>query len=113
MKTQVLQFTEAFPPAHKVIEIALNIDYKKHYNTFMNAVQIMVAFMAIIVAKVLEMWSEYDMTERTQIAVLNAHNWTKETAVPSIEKFIENTYQSGVKVREVYEKLNSPLFITL
>ena len=79
----------------------------------MNSVEIAVAFIAVIASMALEMWSKYDMTERVQIASLNAYTWTKEVAVPTVKQTAHNTYTFGVKVREVYDVLTARQFVTL
>jgi hypothetical protein len=58
-------------------------------------------------------WNAYNMTERVQLWSLAAYTWTREVAVPNVKKAAVATYQAGVKVREVYEMISSPLFITL
>ena len=110
---QIVSFTEAFPPAHKLTETLVSIDYKKHLNTFMDGVETVIAFIAVIATLIAQKWVEYDCTERLQIAGLNAYTWTKEVAVPAVKNAVQKTYEMGVKVREVYEVVNSPLFITL
>ena len=106
-------FAQSFPPVNALMETLVSIDYKKHYNNFMNAVEIAVVFIAVIVTMALEMWSKYDMTERTQIAALNAYTWIKEVAVPFVKQTAQNTYNAGVNVREVYEVLTARQFVTL
>jgi hypothetical protein len=53
------------------------------------------------------------MTERTQIAALNAYTWSKDVAVPAVKNAAQNTYTFGVKVREVYNILTARQFVTL
>jgi hypothetical protein len=106
-------FAQSFPPANALMETMSAIDYKKHFHTFMDGVEIAVAFIAVIASMALEMWSKYDMTERVQIASLNAYTWTKEVAVPTVKQTAHNTYTFGVKVREVYDVLTARQFVTL
>jgi hypothetical protein len=113
MTTQILSFTEAFPPAHKMTETLMQIDYKKLYNSYMDAVVNLCAFIAALVTIAYDMWNKYDMTERVQLWVLKGYTWTRETAVPAVKNAAIATYSTGCKVREVYEVINSPLFITL
>ena len=110
---QILTFTEAFPPAHKLTETLVNIDYKKHYNSFMDSVEFVCAFIAAIATVLYDKWHQYDMTERTQIVALNAYTWTRNVAVPAVKNAATVTYNAGQKVREVYDVISSPLFITL
>jgi hypothetical protein len=110
---QIVAFTEAFPPAHKLTETLVNIDYKKHYNSFMDAVTNLCAFIAVIATLIVAKWQENDATERLQIAALNAYTWTRNVAVPAVQNAVTVTYNAGQKVREVYDVISSPLFITL
>jgi len=111
--TAILSFTEAFPPAHKLTETLMNIDYKKHLNTYMDVVMNVCAFIAVIATLIVEKWQQHDVTERLQIVALNVYTWTRNVAVPAVKNATTATYTAGQKVREVYEVISSPLFITL
>ena len=111
--TQIVAFTEGFPPAHKLTETLVNIDYKKHLNNYMDVVMNICAFVAVIATLIADKWAEYDCTERLQLAALNAYTWTRNVAVPAVKNAATVTYNAGAKVREVYDVINSPLFITL
>ena len=113
MKTQILSFTEAFPPAHKLTETLMNIEYKKHLNSFLDGVQIACVFVAVIATLIYDKWMQNNMTERVQLWYLTVYTWTKEVAVPNVKNAATATYNAGAKVREVYEVISSPLFITL
>lgn len=113
MTTQILSFTEAFPPAHKMTETLMNLDYKKHYNSFIDAVTNLCAFIAAIVTVLYDMWNKYDMTERVQLWTLTAYTWTREVAVPNMKNAAVTVYNTGKQVREIYNVISSPLFITL
>jgi hypothetical protein len=109
--TAILSFTEAFPPAHKLTETLMDIDYKKHLNTYM--VLNVCAFIAVIATLIAEKWQQHDVTERLQIAALNGYTWTRNVAGPAVKNAAVAMYNAGQKVREVYEVISSPLFITL
>lgn len=113
MNSQVLSFVQPFPPLHKLTETLMNIDYKKHFHSFMDAVEFLCAFVAAIVTVLYGKWNAHNMNERVQLWALAAYTWGKEVAVPNVKKAVLATYQAGAKVREVYEMINSPLFITL
>lgn len=106
-------FAQSFPPANALMDTMGAIDYKKHFHTFMDAVEIACAFIAVIATLIAEKWVENDMTERTQIAALNAYTWSKDVAVPAVKNAAQNTYTFGVKVREVYNILTARQFVTL
>ena len=113
MTSQILSLTEAFPPAHKATETLMNIDYKKHFNSFMDAVEITLAFVAAIATVIYDKWNAHNMNERVQLWSLNTYTWVRNVAVPNVKNAAVATYQAGVKVREVYDVISSPLFITL
>jgi hypothetical protein len=111
-----MQTTQAFPPVNAL----LAIDYKKHLNSFIDAVVIITAFVAAIASVTAEKWVEYDMSTRLQFALLTlkewaikGYQWSRTVAFPAIKKFSGQVYQTGVNVRQFYDMINSPLFITL
>jgi len=71
------------------------------------------AFIAVIATLIASKWQENDVTERLQIAALNVITWTRNVAVPAVKNAATVTYNAGQKVREVYDVISSPLFITL
>jgi hypothetical protein len=112
-QSQVLSFTSGFPPAEKMTNFIVSIDYRKLYHDFMNGVTIACAFIAAIATVISQKWNEYYCTERLQLVAINTYEWLKTVAVPNTKKFASSVYQAGVKTREIYEVINSPLFITL
>ncbi len=113
MTTQILNFTAAFPPAHKMTETLMAIDYKKHLNSFMDAITNLCAIVAAIATVIYDKWNQYNMTERVQLWALTAYTWTREIAVPAVKNAAITVYNTGKQVREVYNLISSPLFITL
>ena len=113
MNSQVLSFVQPFPPLHKLTETLMNINYKKHFHSFMDAVEFLCAFVAAIVTVLYDKWNAHNMNERVQLWSLTAYTWTREVAVPNVKKAALNTYTFGKKVREVYDVISSPLFIVL
>lgn len=112
-QAQILSFTEAFPPAHKLTEIVLNIQYRKHFNQFIDGVENVLIFLAAVYTVLRQKWVEHNVTERLQLAALNVKEFTLNVAVPSVHKAVTVTYNAGAQVRYVYELISSPLFITL
>ena len=43
-----MELTKSFPPADAFVEMMTEIDYKKHYNTFMDGVEIFCAIVAAV-----------------------------------------------------------------
>ena len=75
----------------------MEIDYKKHLNTFMDGVEIFCAFVAAVAIILAEKWQEHNMTERTQLFVLRViegaktfWTWINTVFVPEFKAFIED-----------------------
>lgn len=112
-RAQVLDFTSAFPPAASLIETVIDIDYRKHLNSFMDGVETVCIFVAAVFIVLRQKWQENDCTERLQLASLTVREWAVNAAAPAIKNATVATYQAGVNVRSFYELISSPLFITL
>ena len=92
-----MELTKSFPPADAFVEMMTEIDYKKHYNTFMDGVEIFCAFVAAVAIIVAEKWQKHNMTERTQLFVLQVIEgvktfwaWVNNVFVPEFKAFIED-----------------------
>jgi hypothetical protein len=97
MQTQILDFTAAFPPAQKLTETLMEIDYKKHFHQFMDAVVIACAFVAAIATVIRDNWVKYDCTERLQLFVLRCvelaktfYAWVMTVFVPFVKSFYDD-----------------------
>jgi hypothetical protein len=112
MKDQILEFTAAFPPAHKLTEIVLNIDYRKHYNSLIDGVENAIVIIAAVATVLYQRWNENAMTERCQIAALLVKEFALNAAV-LVYKAAVATYQAGRQVREIYALITSDLFVTV
>ena len=84
-----MELTKSFPPADAFVEMITEIDYKKHFNTFMDGVEIFCAFVAAVAMITAEKWQEHSMTERTQLFVLQViegaktfYAWVNNVFVP-------------------------------
>lgn len=95
-KQQILDFTSAFPPAQKLTETLIEIDYRKHYNQFMDSVVIFCAFVAVVYTVLQSKWSQYDMTERCQLAWIQAKenvnqfsNWFQSVLIPFLNEIVK------------------------
>ena len=89
-----MELTKSFPPVDAFVEMMTEIDYKKHYNTFMDSVQIFCAFVTAVAIIVAEKWQEHNMTERTQLFVLQVidgaktfYAWVMNVFVPECKEF--------------------------
>jgi len=92
-----MELTKSFPPVDAFVEMMMEIDYKKHLNTFMDGVQIFCAFVAAVAMIVAEKWQEHNMTERTQLFVLRVidgaktfYAWVMNVFVPEFKALIED-----------------------
>ena len=93
----IMQLTKSFPPADAFVEMMTEIDYKKHYNTFMDGVEIFCAFVAAVAIILAEKWQEHNMTERTQLFVLRVIDgaktfwaWINTVFVPECKAFYKD-----------------------
>lgn len=113
--SQILEFVSAFPPAHKATQTLMNIDYKKHLNQFIDAVVTMCAIIAVLytlIAKHVAIWYNNGGKEMITEIAQKSYQWVHETAVPAVKNAAVKIYNVFVKVREIYELMNSPMFIT-
>ena len=93
----IMELTKSFPPADAFVEMMMEIDYKKHLNTFMDGVEIFCAFVAAVAIIVAEKWQEHNMTERTQLFVLRVIDgaktfwaWINTVFVPECKAFYKD-----------------------
>lgn len=113
-KAQVLDFVSAFPPAHKVTETLIEIDYKKHLNQFMDAVVTLCAIIAVLytlIAKHVGTWYNNGGKEMITETAQKSYQWMRETAVPAVKNVATKIHNVFVNVREIYELMNSQLFV--
>ena len=103
-----MELTKSFPPVDAFVEMMTEIDYKKHYNTFMDGVEIFCAFVAAIAIIAAEKWQEHNMTERTQLFVLNViegaktfYAWVMNVFVPECKALIEDIRALYTYVRTI------------
>ena len=89
-----MELTKSFPPADAFVEMITEIDYKKHFNTFMDGVENLCLIVAAIVTVIAQKWQEHNMTERTQLFVLRViegaktfYAWVKNVFVPECQEF--------------------------
>ena len=101
-----MELTKSFPPADAFVEMITEIDYKKHYNTFIDGVEIFCAFVTAVAIIVAEKWQEHNMTERTQLFVLQViegaktfYAWVMIVFVPDVNFLIEDIRAVYISVR--------------
>ena len=92
-----MELTKSFPPADAFVEMITEIDYKKHYNTFMDGVENLCVIVAAIATVIAQKWQEHNMTERTQLFVLRVIEgaktfwaWINTVFVPEFKALIED-----------------------
>lgn len=92
-----MELTKSFPPADALFETLMEIDYKKHLNSFMDAVVIACAFVAAIATVIAQKWQQYDCTERLQLFVMNVitgaktfYAWVMNVFVPFVKSFYDD-----------------------
>lgn len=92
-----MEFAKAFPPVDALIETLMDIDYKKHLNSFMDAVVIACAFIAAIATVIRDKWVEHNCTERLQLFALDfiegskiTYAWVMNVFVPYVKSFYDD-----------------------
>jgi len=108
LRSTTMELTKSFPPADAFLEMITEIDYKKHFNTFMDGVEIFCAFVAAVAVIIAEKWQEHNMTERTQLFVLRVIDgaktfwaWVNTVFVPECKALIEDVRALYTYVRTV------------
>jgi len=103
-----MELTKSFPPVDAFVEMVTEIDYKKHYNTFMDGVEIFCAFVTAVAIIIAEKWQEHNMTERTQLFVLRViegaktfYAWVMNVFVPEVKFLIEDIHAVYNYVRTI------------
>ena len=92
-----MELTKSFPPADDLFAYLAEVDYKKHFHTFMDAVVIVCAFVAAVATVIRDKWVKYDCTERLQLFVLNViegaktfYTWVMTVFVPFVKSFYDD-----------------------
>lgn len=92
-----MQLTKSFPPTDDLFAYLQTVDYKKHLNTFMDAVVIACAFVAAIAVVIRDNWVKYNCTERLQLFVLDfiegakiAYAWVMTVLMPFVKSFYDD-----------------------
>ena len=92
-----MQLTKSFPPTDDLFAYLQQIDYKKHYNNFMDAVVVFCAFVAAVATVIRDKWQQYDCTERLQLFVLRVielaktfYAWVMNVFVPNVKSFYDD-----------------------
>ena len=90
---QILDFTAGFPPAQKLTQILIEIDYKKYFNQYMDFVITFCSVIAAIYTVLRNKWIENNVTERLQVTAetikvetIRFYNWNKEVSIPFIQE---------------------------
>ena len=81
----------SFPPIDHLIRFLKQIDYKKHYNQFMDGVVVFCAIIAVVYTVSRAKWVEYDCSTRLQIAAvtiketaIKVYTWVREVLIPFV-----------------------------
>lgn len=92
-----MELTKSFPPTDDLFTYLSEVDYKKHLNTFMDAVVIACAFVAAIATVIRDKWQQYDCTERLQLFVLRVielaktfYAWVINVFIPGVKEFVKD-----------------------
>lgn len=103
-----MELTKAFPPADDFLSILQEIDYRKHYNNFIDAVQVFCIYVAAIAIVLYTKWQENDCSERIQlffIRLINAckafYTWMKNVGIPEAKAMRDDLQAVYTKLRTV------------
>lgn len=100
-----MELTQSFPPVDAFIAKVQEIDYKKHLNSFMNAVVIACAFIAAIATVIRDKWVQNDCTERLQLFVLRVIELAKTFYAWVVNVFIPGVKEFAKDCRSIYNTL--------
>lgn len=107
-RAQVLDTLSAFPPAEGMAKMLMDFDYKKAFNNYMDAIEMIVKFIMVVVAIAGDIaWFWYHNGGKEFLIE------TRQNAVVAFNNARQHTYNAGVQSRRIYEVISSPLFITL
>ena len=94
------------------IDDVLEFDYIEALNGFMDAVE-QVCFIAFGVIGIVWDFMGFMWMNGGKSAVANVIEWFRNCAVPFIVEAVAKVYFMGGRVRYIWERVNSPLFIIL
>ena len=92
--------SQSFPPADAAIEFLRQVDYRKHYNSFMDSVENLCIIIAAICIIIGQQWRKHRVSEKMQISaafviagsvILSA--FVKETVAPFVMQILQNVWR--------------------
>lgn len=86
----------------------LSADYKGFVNSVLDFIEIVFAVVMVAADIVAMVWENGGRE-----AASDLHQWWDERIIPGVENAITAVYSAGVRSRILWQRLNSPLFITL
>lgn len=103
-----MELTKSFPPADDLISYLLEIDYHKHFHTFLNAVKTSCIFIAALYTVLRNKWVENDCTERLQVLILNViaagksfRIWCENVLIPESQSLYQDLRKVYVYLRTI------------
>ena len=103
---------QTFAITINAIDNVLEFDYIEALNVFMDAVE-QVCFIAFGLIGIVWDLLGFMWTNGGKSAVDDVVNWFRNCAVPFIADVVAAVYLAGGRVRYIWERVNSPLFIVL
>ena len=90
----------SFPPVDALISFLRGVNYRKHYNSFMDSVENLCIIVAAVYIILAHRWREHKVTERLQtvagfiiVALAIVFAWVKETVWPIVNQTTQNVWQ--------------------
>ena len=106
-------FTQSFPPANALIDTLKSVDYKKHLNTYLDIVEIVVMTIAavsyVIYCNVKEWWINGGQDATIQVIqkiwnVLQvSYTWVRSEGIPNLMILKEQINNLIAKIAETYK----------
>ena len=90
----------SFPPVDALISFLRGVNYRKHYNSFMDFVESACLIIAAICIIIAQKWREHKVTEKLRtvagfviVALAIVFAWVKETVWPIVRQNAQNVWR--------------------
>lgn len=95
-----MESSQSFPPADAFLSYFRGVNYRKHYNSFMDTVEQICIIVAAICIIIGQQWRKHNVTERLQtlagfivagLAILSA--FVRESVWPIVKQMSQNVWR--------------------
>ena len=95
-----MNFSQSFPPVDALISFLRGVNYRKHYNSFMDSVENLCIIVAAVYIILAHQWREHKVTEKLQIisafvvvALAIVAAFVMETVWPLMRQNVQNVWR--------------------